>query len=115
MGNDYAPESPEWRVMMVILDGLRQAQQTPLRLPMASDGRLLRVMEALLKNPGDPRGLTAWAASPGPAHGRCRGCSCATGLTFGAWRKRLLLQEGIERLSQGDSVTRSPSTWDTRA
>ncbi len=107
VGDDYAPESPEWRVMMVILDELRQAQQTPLRLPMASDGRLLRVMEALLKNPGDPRELTAWAALAGASpRTLSRLFVRETGLTFGAWRKRLLLQEAIERLSQGDSVTR---------
>ncbi len=29
-----------------------------------------------------------------------------TGLTFGAWRKRLLLQEAIDRLGRGHSVTR---------
>ncbi|MGA7826924.1 MAG: helix-turn-helix domain-containing protein, partial [Geobacteraceae bacterium] len=29
-----------------------------------------------------------------------------TGLTFGAWRKRLVLQEAIERLGTGQNITR---------
>jgi len=29
-----------------------------------------------------------------------------TGLTFGVWRKRLLLQEAIDRLGKGQNVTR---------
>lgn len=107
VGEDYAPEGPGWRLMLVLLDELRQAQPTPLHLPMAGDGRLLRVMEALLENPGDKRELAAWAAHAGASpRTLARLFVRETGLTFGAWRKRLLLQEAIERLGRGDNVTR---------
>lgn len=106
VGDDYAPESPGFRLMLVILDEMRQAEPTPLHLPMARDPRLLRVMEALLKNPGDSRELTAWAEVAGASpRTLARLFVRETGLTFGAWRKRLMLQEAIDRLGKGDSVT----------
>lgn len=107
MGEGYTRQSPGWRLMMVILDELRQAQPTPLHLPMAGDGRLRRVMEALLENPGDKREFAAWAALAGASpRTLARLFVRETGLTFGAWRKRLILQEAIDRLGQGENVTR---------
>lgn len=107
VGDSYAHESPGFRLMMVILDELRQAEPTPLHLPMARDQRLLRVMEALLKTPGDSRDLTAWADIAGASpRTLARLFVRETGLTFGAWRKRLLLQEAIDRLGKGETVTR---------
>ncbi|MGE4544295.1 MAG: helix-turn-helix transcriptional regulator [Pedobacter sp.] len=107
VGEDYEPESAGWRLMQVVLDELRQAPVTPLHLPMAQDRRLLRVMEALLENPADKRDLEQWGVVAG-ASGRtlARLFVTETGLTFGAWRKRLLLQEAIKRLDQGQQVTR---------
>jgi len=107
VGDNYAPETAEFRLMQVILDELRQAEPTPLHLPMARDGRLLRVMDALLKNPGDGRSLGDWADTAGASpRTLARLFVRETGLTFGVWRKRLLLQEAIDRLGRGDNVTR---------
>jgi AraC-like DNA-binding protein len=106
-GGSYAPESPEWRLMFVILDELREAEPTDLHLPMARDNRLLRVMEALLKNPGDNRKLDEWADIAGASpRTLSRLFVRETGLTFGEWRKKLLLQEAIDRLGKGENVTR---------
>jgi AraC-like DNA-binding protein len=107
IGEEYEPESAGWRLMQVVLDEMRQAPVTPLHLPMARDRRVLRVMEALLKDPADSRDLERWGAVAG-ASGRtlARLFAAETGLTFGAWRKRLLLQEAIKRLDQGQQVTR---------
>lgn len=107
IGEKYEPDSPEWRLMQVTLDELRQAQSTPLHLPMAHDVRAMKVIDALLKNPGDGRDLDAWGNMVG-ASGRTltRLFVAETGLTFGNWRKRLLLQEAIHRLGEGQQVTR---------
>lgn len=107
VGDGYEPESAGWRLMQVILDELRQAEPSPLHLPMARDRRVQRVIEALLKEPGDNRDLDRWGTVAG-ASGRtlARLFVTETGLTFGTWRKRLLLQEAIKRLDQGEPVTR---------
>ena len=106
MGDDYVDESPGYRLMGVILDELRQADPTPLHLPMGRDERLLRVMETLLKNPGDKRDLNTWAGIAGASpRTLARLFVRETGLTFGVWRKRLLLQTAVDRLGNGDNVT----------
>jgi AraC-like DNA-binding protein len=106
VGEGYLPDSAGWRLMQVILDELRQAESTPLHLPMARDERVMRVIEALLEDPGDSRDLEQWSKVAG-ASGRnlARLFVAETGLTFGTWRKRLLLQEAIKRLDQGQQVT----------
>ncbi|HZV83006.1 MAG TPA: helix-turn-helix transcriptional regulator [Geobacteraceae bacterium] len=107
VGDDYAPGSSEYRLMKVILDELRQAEPTELRLPMGQDERLVRVLEALLDNPGDNRELEQLAKVAGASSRTLsRLFVRETGLTFGAWRKRLLLQEAVDRLGKGQSVTR---------
>ena len=107
VGERYLPESPGWRLMQVLLDELRLAEATPLHLPMARDERVMRVIGALLEQPGDTRDLDDWGSMAG-ASGRtlARLFVKETGLTFGAWRKRLLLQEAVNRLDQGQQITR---------
>jgi len=107
IGAEYRPDSPGWRLMEVLLDELRQAQETPLNLPTARDTRLVRVLEGLRADPGDRRDLAAWGRAAG-ASGRtlARLFLSETGLSFGAWRTRLHLQEAIDRLDRGHQVTR---------
>lgn len=107
IGDCYAPRSAGYRLMMVIIDELVQAESTELHLPMGHDERLLRVMEALLKNPGDSRELDELAKIAGASSRTLsRLFVRETGMTFGAWRKRLLLQEAVDRLGKGHNVTR---------
>ncbi|HJV34916.1 helix-turn-helix transcriptional regulator [Geomonas sp.] len=107
IGDSYRGESGEFRLMLVILDQLKEAEATPLHLPMGRDERLLRVMEELLKDPGDRRELEELAGLAGAsARTLARLFVRETGLTYGAWKKRLLLQEAIDRLGRGDNVTR---------
>lgn len=106
IGDSYTSGSSGFRMMTVILDELRQAEPTPLHLPMARDERLVRVLEELLKNPGDRREIREWASLAGASERTlARLFVRETGLTFGAWRKRLLLQEAVDRLGKGDNVT----------
>jgi AraC-like DNA-binding protein len=107
IGEEYQPESAGWRLMQVLLDELRLAEETLLHLPMARDERLLRVINALMAHPDDGRDLEAWGVLAG-ASGRtlARLFVKETGLTFGVWRTRLHLQEAIKRLDRGEQVTR---------
>jgi AraC-like DNA-binding protein len=106
IGDDYLPESAGYRLMMVIIDELSQAEPTALHLPMGRDKRLVRVMEALLASPGDDRELEELAAIAGASSRTLsRLFVRETGLTYGTWRKRLILQEAINRLGKGQNVT----------
>jgi AraC-like DNA-binding protein len=106
IGERYLRDSAGWRLMQVLLDELRQAESTPLHLPMPRDERALLVTERLFADPGDDRDLAAWGREAG-ASGRtlARIFIAETGLTFGAWRKRLVLQEAVRRLGSGEQVT----------
>jgi AraC-like DNA-binding protein len=107
VGNDYAAEGPERRLMDVLLDQLQQLPLAPLYLPMARDKRLLSVMEALLADPADERGLAAWADQAGASSRTlARLFVKESGMTFGEWRKQLRLLEAVDRLVQGQTVTR---------
>jgi AraC-like DNA-binding protein len=106
VGDLYDRESAGYRLMLVIVDELRVAETTELHLPMGRDERLLRVMELLLENPGDRRELGEFASLAGASSRTLsRLFIKETGLTFGAWRKRLLLQQAVDRLSGGANVT----------
>ncbi len=107
INGNYEPDSPTARLMLVLLDELQNIEPAPLNLPMSNDLRLRKVMDALIRAPDDSRTLGQWAKTAGSS-GRtlARLFLKETGLTFGAWRSQLRLLESIDRLSQGQSVTR---------
>ena len=106
IGNSYTPGGAGGRVMQVLLDELRIAEATPLRLPMAKDERVMRVIDALLERPGDNRDLDDWGKMAGASSRTlARLFVSETGLTYGGWRKRLVLHEALERLDRGQQVT----------
>ncbi len=107
LGDDYPVEGPAPRLMAVILDELRTLAPEPLHLPLAKDTRVRKVMDALIANPGDNRSLEDWAGMVGAtARTLARGFHRETRLSFGQWRTRLRLIEGLERLQRGHAVTR---------
>lgn len=106
IGGEYDADGPAWRLMQVVLDELRQAEQARLHLPTAHDARVLRVMDALLENPGDDRPVEGWArVACASSRTLARLFVQETGMTFGAWRQQLRLLEAIDRLGAGQSVT----------
>jgi len=107
VGVDYSPEESGWRLMQVILDELILIEPTPLYLPMAKDERAKCVMEALIRNPGDKRHLQDWAeaafTSPRTLE---RLFTKETGMSFGSWRQKLRLLEAVDRIGNGQPVTK---------
>lgn len=110
-----APLSPaQVRLLQVLLDeialGAPAAGQSvdppPIGLPMPTDPRLLRLAQALIENPADPRGLAEWAQF---AHLSERSLSrrfaAQTGHSLLQWRQRARLMRAMERLAAGDAVT----------
>jgi AraC-like DNA-binding protein len=107
VGNEYGPGGAEARLMQVILDELKGLEPAPLRLPLARDKRVRRVCEALLANPADECGLEDWAARAGASpRTLARLFVSETGLTFAEWRRQMRLLEAIDRLGEGQAVTR---------
>jgi AraC-like DNA-binding protein/mannose-6-phosphate isomerase-like protein (cupin superfamily) len=107
IGNDYATDGADARLMQVILDQLHRLESAPLALPRARDKRLQAITEALLADPADERSLADWAPRVGAsARTLERQFVAETGLTFAGWRRQLRLLEAIDRLGQGQPVTR---------
>jgi len=107
IGNSYPSLGPERRLMEVIVDELRQMQRAPLHLPMSRHPKVRKVIDALVEQPADPGKIGDWAKRVGTsARTLSRLFVKETGMSFGAWRRRLRLMEAIERLGQGESVTR---------
>ncbi|MGO1002592.1 AraC family transcriptional regulator [Lysobacter sp. CA196] len=88
------------------LDGPADPAQRPIGLPMPTDPHVLRVAQALIEDPADPRGLAEWAAF---AHLSERSLSrrfaAQTGHSLLQWRQRARLMRALERLAAGDAVT----------
>ncbi|BBB25774.1 AraC family transcriptional regulator [Amphritea japonica] len=104
-GEDYADNSPASRVCHVILDELQALKPSLLHLPGASDRRLRRIMQGMIKQPETGTGLAHWSALVGASERTVsRLFIKETGMSFQQWRKQLLLHEAVNRLGKGDSV-----------
>ena len=105
-GNAYPTSGKAARVVEVMLDEIGSLEAAPLNLPLASDKRLCRVMDLLLDEPAEDRGIGELAVLCGAStRTLARLFRKETGMTFVEWRKQLRLLEAIDRLSQGQTVT----------
>jgi AraC-like DNA-binding protein len=89
----------------LVIDEIERAPTEMLELPLPADPKLIRVCEALIANPGDTRDLDGWAefANLG-RRSLTRGFHDETGLSLGAWRRRLRTLNALGRLEDGASV-----------
>ncbi|ASJ73826.1 AraC family transcriptional regulator [Granulosicoccus antarcticus] len=105
-GSEYDPDSPQARIMEVILDQIIAQPVAALALPMPLDGRLVRIAEALVCNPADNRNLGEWAREVGASKRTLtRLFAIQTGMSFRAWRQQCRLHCALELLAAGRSVT----------
>ena len=103
---DYAPDGPEARLVAVILDQLRTPVVATLHLPIPGAPRLRPIVEAVLADPADPRGLKDWARVAGAsARTLARLFETEAGMGFRAWRRQVRLHAALARLSAGEAVT----------
>ncbi len=103
---DYARQGPESRLASVILDLLRAPVRAALHLPMPGAARLRPIVEAILADPADPRGLRDWAGIAGAsARTLARLFEAEAGMGFRAWRQQVRLHAALARLSAGEAVT----------
>ena len=96
----------ERRIIEIILEQLKAVDTIPLQLPHPADSRAMRVVKALLADPGDPRDLERL----------CRDCGASkrtiqrvfleeTKMNFGKWRQQLRLLHGLQLMASGEKVT----------
>lgn len=103
---DYPDDGPDARLMAVLLDRLQTLPTQPLHLPMPQAARLRPLVDALVEDPGDRRGLDDWAREAGAsARTLARLFQRDCGMAFGAWRQQLRLLRALEWLALGRPVT----------
>ena len=106
-GASYALHSPEARLIAVLQVQLARLDCAPASLPMPQDARARRVCQTLLENPADDRSLEAWGQWVGASSRTlARLFQRETGVSFGAWVQAMRLALALDRLAQGESVTR---------
>ena len=74
---DWQPGTRDGRLMMLLLDELRQEPVLPLHLPQPAEPRLARICRAIVRHPERQDGVADWALELGWIPRRCSACSCA--------------------------------------
>lgn len=93
------------RLLAVLLDELAAAKIEDLHLPMPSDGRLRRMVEAMMAAPADRSTLEVWATRAGLSERTLsRLISQETGMSFGRWRQQLAVMLAVKWLAGGASI-----------
>ena len=103
---DYDEGGRTGHVAALLLDEIRVLEALPLYIPMPGDRRLLRVCEALLRDPGRRDTLDEWAVFAGASSRTlARLFERETGMRFVDWRHQVRLAEALARLAQKEDVT----------
>jgi len=101
----YPLDSPEERIMMVILDQIRDLDVKPLSLPIPKDRRLKSIFNGLSENPGDQRTLEQWGKQVGATRRTLtRLFNSELGMNFGRWRQQIRILESLRRLATDEPV-----------
>jgi len=101
----YDVKGPDGRLVAVLLDELAAAKVENHRLPMPTEPRLRRLVEAIVAKPADASTAEAWARRVGIGERTLnRLLVKETGLSFGRWRHRLHVTLAIQRMTRGATV-----------
>jgi len=99
-------DTPESRLVQVLLDQLATLPEVGFSLPLPRHARLLGLCNELIEQPGQSATLQAWAERLGTSEKTLmRMFQRETGLSFRAWRQRMRLLSSLGALEEGDSVT----------
>jgi AraC-like DNA-binding protein len=98
--------SLERRIIEMIVDQLKGVDSVPLQLPHPTDSRAMRVVKALLADPGDQRDLERLCEDCGASKRTIQRVFLEeTKMNFGKWRQQLRLLHGLELMASGVKVT----------
>jgi AraC-like DNA-binding protein len=94
------------RILEILVDQLRAVYSIPLQLPHPVDRRAMRIVQALLANPGESKTLETLSKDCGASKRTIeRVFQAETKMTFGKWRQQLRLLHALELLASGEKVT----------
>ena len=94
------------RILEILVDQLRAVYSIPLQLPHPADRRAMRIVQALLANPGESKTLETLSKDCGASKRTIeRVFQAETKMTFGKWRQQLRLLHALELLASGEKVT----------
>src|SRR5690606_12783260 len=96
----------EGAIIALLLAEIARMPNAPYQVIMPSDHRLLRVCNAILANPSDPRDLDDWAKIAGMGRRTLtRSFKHETGMGLAVWRQQVRLMEALSLLAAGTSIT----------
>lgn len=102
----YDMKGREGQIIALIMSEIGRMPRQPMQGAMPRDPRLVRICEAVLRNPADDHDLDYWARVGGLGRRTLtRLFRQETGLSFAEWRQQLRLLEALTRLTTGESVT----------
>lgn len=98
----YAPDGRGAHLAALILDEVARAPETPFTLPLPEDARLRKLCRALIERPDLLHDIDTWAQEIGVSRRTLtRHFRQETGLSFGAWRRRLRLLHTMTQQAAG--------------
>ncbi|MGK3989071.1 helix-turn-helix transcriptional regulator [Sorangium sp. So ce136] len=101
----YDLEGPDARLVGVLLDELATVSIEKHRLPMPSDPRLRRLVDAMAADPAIGVTTKTWARRIGVSERTLNRLLVEeTGLSFGRWRQQLHIILALQKLSRGAAV-----------
>jgi AraC-like DNA-binding protein/mannose-6-phosphate isomerase-like protein (cupin superfamily) len=104
---DYDRKGPDAKLVSVLLHELTSVSVENHRLPMPSDPRLRRLVDAMTADPANGATAKEWAKQVGVGDRTLnRILVQETGLTFGRWRRQLDIILAIQKMSRGATVQR---------
>jgi AraC-like DNA-binding protein len=91
----------------LVLDEIRRAPRAAFALPVPRDPRLAKLARALIEDPGSSLNIDSWAdAIAVSRRTMTRLFREQTGMSFGAWRRRLRLLRAAARQADGEPISR---------
>ncbi|AKT41461.1 AraC family transcriptional regulator [Chondromyces crocatus] len=101
----YDLDGPDARLVGVLLDELTTVSIEKHRLPMPTDPRLRRLVDAMIAEPASGATTKTWAKRIGVGERTLNRLLVEeTGLSFGRWRHQLHIILAIQKLSRGATV-----------
>lgn len=102
---EYTLDGHQGLVMNLLASEIGQQPAVPLHVPMPRDRRLLRICEAIRKDPGVPTSIDHWTTVAGLSRRTlARQFQRETGMSFTEWRIQVRLLEALRRITDGQPI-----------
>ncbi|MDF3836030.1 helix-turn-helix transcriptional regulator [Cupriavidus basilensis] len=103
----YQPDARAGKIMSLLLDEIAVMPSLSLHAPLPAEPRLARLCRDLLASPSLGADIDKMAARAGMSRRTfTRTFRAQTGVSFTQWRQQACLLSALERLGNGESVTR---------